>query len=84
MQALNPNTGRSYGDDSRLTMELLFRDVPGLAAHFAVDPEHPAGWQRFIGNKVKFAQHVVPALDAQFFEPFRSVFEFTRTKMAIP
>lgn len=83
-QVFNQATGLTFGDKSRLTIELLFRDVGGLEAHFAVDPEHPAGWEKFIGNKVAFAQEVVPGLDAQHFEPFRSVFEFIQAKIAHP
>lgn len=75
-QVMNPNTGNCYGDHSRLTIELLFRDVAGLDVHFAVDPEHPAGWERFIGDKVHFAQQVVPTLASEHFEAFRPIFEF--------
>ncbi|WP_394659251.1 ATP-dependent endonuclease [uncultured Novosphingobium sp.] len=81
-QVCNANTGRTYGDQSSFTIELLFHDVAGLEAHFAVDPEHPAGWRRFIGDKVHFAQDVVPGLDAQHFEPFRSIFDFIQAKIA--
>ena len=75
-QVCNPNTGQTYGGKSSLPIELLFHDVPGLEAHFAVDPEHPAGWRRFIGSKVHFAQEVVPGLNAAHFEAFRPVFDF--------
>jgi hypothetical protein len=81
-QVVNANTGRTYGDSSRLTIEMLFRDVPGLAEHFAVDPEHPAEWTRFVGDKVKFAQQVVPDIQSAYFEPFRPVFEFVAAKIA--
>lgn len=81
-QVRNAKTGQTYGEDSRLTIEMLFRDVPGLDAHFAVDPDHPAGWQRFIGDKVDFAQNVVPVIDAAHFEPFRPIFDFIQAKIA--
>ena len=81
-QVCNAATGRTFGDHSSFTIELLFHDVPGLEDHFAVDPEHPAGWRRFIGNKVQFAQQVVPGLDAQHFEPFRPIFDFIQAKIA--
>lgn len=81
-QVCNAATGRTFGDQSSFTIELLFHDVPGLEAHFAVDPEHPAGWRRFIGSKVHFAQEVVPSVDAQHFEPFRPIFNFIQSKIA--
>ena len=83
-QVCNPNTGKTYGDASRLTIELLFRDVPGLEHHFAVDPEHPAGWIRFIGDKVAFAQQVVGNIERNHFEPFRPIFEFIQARIALP
>ena len=75
-QVCNAATGLTFGDQSSITIELLFHDVPGLQDHFAVDPEHPAGWRRFIGSKVHFAQEVVPGLNAAHFEAFRPVFDF--------
>lgn len=81
-QVRNPNTGQTYGENSRLTIELLFRDVPGLDAHFDIDPDHPAGWQRFTGDKVRFAQEVVPSIDAAHFAPFHPMFDFIRNKIA--
>ena len=83
-QVCNATTGKTYGDEARLTIELLFKDVPGLEPHFAVDPDHPAGWIRFIGGKVAFAQEVVPGLDRQHFEPFLPIFEFIQAKIANP
>ena len=80
-QVWNANTGRTYGDRSSFTIELLFHDVPGLEHHFAVDTEHPAAWRRFIGGKVDFAQNVVPDIDAVHFEPFRPIFEFILNKI---
>jgi hypothetical protein len=81
-QVCNAATGHTYCERSRLTIELLFKDVPGLGVHFAVDPEHPAGWLRFIGSKVAFAQQVVPNIPKQHFEPFRPIFEFIQAKIA--
>lgn len=83
-QVCNAATGQTFGDNSRLTIELLFRDVQGLETQFDVDPEHPAGWERFVGSKVAFAQEVVPGLDRQHFEPFRPMFEFVQAKIAHP
>jgi ABC-type Mn2+/Zn2+ transport system ATPase subunit len=81
-QVCNHTTGNTFGEQSSFTIELLFHDVPGLESHFAVDPEHPAGWRRFIGNKVSFAQNVVPGIDVQYFEPFRPMFNFIQAKIA--
>lgn len=80
-QVCNANTGYTYGGKSSFAIELLFYDVPGLEAHFAIDPEHPAGWRRFIGDKVHFAQNVVPGVDAIHFEPFRPIFDFILSKI---
>lgn len=81
-QVCNADTGQTYGNASRLTIELLFRDVPDVGQHFAVDPDHPARWERFVGNKVQFAQEVVPGIEAQYFEPFRPIFDFIQAKIA--
>ncbi len=83
-QVCNAATGKTYGDESRLTIELIFKDVPGLERHFAADPDHPAGWMRFVGGKVAFAQEVVPGLDRGHFEAFRPMFEFIEAKIAQP
>lgn len=83
-QVCNAATGNTYGDASRLTIELLFKDVAGLDGHFDVDPEHPAGWTRFIGSKVNFAQAVVPGIARQHFEPFRPAFDFILSKIRQP
>jgi len=80
-QVWNAATGRTYGDQSSFSIELLFHDVAGLEHHFAVDTEHPAGWRRFIGDKVDFAQNVVPEIDAVHFEPFRPIFDFVLSKI---
>lgn len=81
-QVCNANTGRTYGEASRLTIEHLFRDVPGFDAHFRVDADHPAAWETFVGDKVRFAQEVVPTIDPVYFEPFRPIFDFVQAKIA--
>lgn len=81
-QVCNPANGRTYGENSRLTIELLFRDVPGLEQYFSTDLDHPAHWQQFNGNKVVFAQQVVPNIPRQYFEPFRPIFDFIQNKIA--
>lgn len=81
-QVCNPNTGQTYGENSSLTIELLFRDVAGLERHFSVDPDHPAGWFKFSGDKVSFAQNTVPNIDTENFEQFRPMFDFIQDKAA--
>lgn len=82
-QVWNANTNATYGGQSRLTIELLFKDAPGLNQYFQVDPESPAGWFRFVGNKVRFAEEVVPNLNAGQFECFRPLFEFIEGHIGI-
>lgn len=81
-QVCNQATGYTYGEDSRLTIELLFRDAPGLETNFSVDTDHPAGWHKFSGDKVHFAQNIVPAIGIEFFSPFRPMFDFIQAKLA--
>ncbi len=81
-QVCNQATGSTYGEDSRLTIELLFRDAPGLETNFSVDTDHPAGWHKFSGDKVHFAQNIVPAIGIEFFAPFRPMFDFIQAKLA--
>lgn len=75
-QVINPNTGDTYAGESRLSIELLFRDVPGLGDDFTVDPNDRAGWQKFRGQKVAFAENVIPHVEAAYFECLRPMFEF--------
>ncbi len=83
-QVWNPNTNSTYGGQSRLTIELLFKDVPGFEGFFTVDPKSPAGWYRFVGNKVRFAEETVPTLDSVHFECFRPLFEFVEQTIGAP
>ncbi|TAX95673.1 ATP-binding protein [Rhizobium leguminosarum] len=79
-QVWNAKTGRTFEDESHLPIELLFRDVAGLEKHFEVDPKDRAGWTRFIGDKVKFAEERVPSIEAAHFEVFRPIFDFIESK----
>lgn len=81
-QAINAATGGTYGGDSSLPIELLFRDVPGLEGHFIIDPNDRAGWQKFRGQKVAFAENVIPHVEAVHFECFRPMFEFIEATIA--
>jgi predicted ATPase len=80
-QVFNANTGKTYEGDSRLTIELLFRDVPELAAYFVVDSSDKAGWIKFQGAKVHFAETIIPTLGVEHFEVFRPIFDFVRSKI---
>lgn len=75
-QVWNATANRTWGSDCRLSIELLFKDVQGLEHHYAVDPNDKAGWFKFIGQKVPFAEATVPTLEPRHFECFRPVFEF--------
>jgi predicted ATPase len=75
-QVCNTATNLTWGAESHLTIELLFKDVPGLDTWFRVDPNDRAGWIHFAGDKVRFAEKVVPTLGTECFECFRPLFEF--------
>lgn len=83
-QVINPHTGGNFGNKSLLTIELLFHGVPGLDGFFTIDTERTDGFIKFIsdGQKTTFAQTVVPTLDAEHFEVFRSIFDFIKSKCA--
>tara|TARA_R110002074_G_scaffold378796_1_gene556746 strand:+ start:19962 stop:21800 length:1839 start_codon:yes stop_codon:yes gene_type:complete len=80
-QVVNPVTGQDYGAKSRLTIELLFHDVPGLDVHFEPDPTERDHCKRFVGDKVRFAENVVPGLSTEHFEVFRPIFDFIESKI---
>jgi predicted ATPase len=80
-QVINPATGAHYRAEARLTIELLFRDVPGLEAHFEIDPTRPGNCIRFKGKKTRFASRIVPDLDAVHFEVFRPIFDFVSSRI---
>lgn len=84
-QVINPRTGGDFGNKSLLTIELLFHGVPGLDAFFTVDTERTDGFIKFIsdGQKITFAQDVVPALGASNFSVFRPLFDFILSKCPV-
>ncbi|MDP1549138.1 MAG: AAA family ATPase [Nitrosomonas sp.] len=69
------------GQDSHLSIELLFFKEEWIGEWFRRKTAS-AGAEiiEFSGDKVKFANEIVPALDAVYFEPFRPVFEFIMAK----
>lgn len=81
-QVINPKTGKTFGNRSLLTIELLFYGVPGTEQYFIEDQERTDGFIKFIsdGQKVTFAQDVVPKIEAKYFEVFRPIFDFIKTK----
>jgi hypothetical protein len=81
-QVWNAAAQRTWEGDSRLCIELLFKDVPGIEAHFAIDTLSPAGWFKFAGQKVAFAEAILPPLGAEHFECFRPLFEFIEAEIA--
>lgn len=83
-QVLNAATGGTYKHNSLLTIELLFHDVLGLEAHFAVDTERTDNFKKFVGDKVDFAKRIVPTLDRQHFRVFEPIFDFIKLKCGSP
>ena len=83
-QVLNPHTGGNYGKNALLTIELIFSEVPGLELYFGVDTQRTDGFRKFIGDKIKFARDIVPAIDSSHFEVFRPMFEFIKSKLDVP
>jgi hypothetical protein len=79
-QVLKADGGGHFGDRSRLSIELMFRDVPELADRFEPDPGERDACIRFLGDKVLFAQDVVPTLQPEAFEVFRPIFDFVQAK----
>lgn len=79
-QVIRPD-GATYGAQSRFAIELLFYGIADLEGHYAADMSEPAQPMRFIGDKVHFAQQVVPSLDAENFERFRPIFDFITSKI---
>lgn len=80
-QVVRPD-GQNYGALARFSIELLFYGATGLDQYFGTDITEPSQPVKFVGNKVAFAQEVVPSLDPQHFEPFRPIFDFIQSKIA--
>ncbi len=81
-QVLKADGSGHFGDKSRLSIELMFRDVPELADRFEPDPAERDACIRFLGDKVQFAQDVVSNLPPEAFEVFRPIFDFVEAKTA--
>lgn len=80
-QVLKPDGSGHFGDRSRLSIELMFRDAPELTEHFEADPGERDGCIRFLGDKVRFANDIVPTLPPAAFEVFRPIFDFVQARV---
>lgn len=80
-QVWNANANRTFEGESRLSIELLLKDVPGIDQHFAVDVNDRAGWIKFNGDKVRFAAEVVPNIPPQHFVVFKPIFDFVLSRI---
>ena len=83
-QAWNTNGNCDWAEKSCVPVELLFCDEPALSGYFQVDQNHPAGWVHFVGDKVVFAETIIPSLPAGSFECFRPMFEFIKAEINGP
>jgi ABC-type phosphate/phosphonate transport system ATPase subunit len=84
-QVINPDTGSTYGNKSLLTIELLFYGIPGLEQYFKVDTSRTDNFIKFVSDaqKVTFAKEVVPTIDVIYFEIFKPIFEFIKSKCVV-
>lgn len=77
----NKDTKETYKNKSRLSIEHLFYSEIDTKSYF--NTENTPGGQVLVfkdGEKTKFAQEVVPALEKHYFEAFRPMFEFIASK----
>ncbi len=78
----NETTNETFKHESKLTLELLFYGLPETADYFDEVPIVGAGRKIvFKGNKIKFAQNVVPTLPTTAFEVFESMFNIIESKI---
>ena len=80
-QVLNENgePWAKHGITSYLSIELMFYGIDGLDRHFITKNVCGGGNVIvFAGDKVKFAENIVPRLDDEAFEIFRPMFETIR------
>lgn len=78
----NSKTCETFGGDSCCEIEHLFYGQPATADYFQQEPCMGGNKVVFKSDRDKtaFAKEVVPKLDAQCFEPLRSLFEFITSK----
>ncbi len=70
-----------YEHDSVMCIEHLFYKAPNTDTYFEVIRK-PGGAQivQFKGDKTQFAKDVVPTIDVAYFEVFRPMFDFIKSK----
>jgi predicted ATPase len=61
-------------------IEHIFWGLPSLNSHYEEKEIHGCKEIHFKGDKIKFAEKVVPRLDAACFEVFRPIFAFIQSK----
>ena len=76
------SNGKTFGGESCCEIEHLFDGQAATADYYHQDP--CVGGTKVVlksdKDKTVFAQEVVPTLDGLWFEPFRPVFEFIKSK----
>lgn len=79
----NPNgQHETYEDNSLLTIELLFYGLEATKDYFIEENIQGGGKIiRFVGDKVKFAQEVIPNLNQSDFEVIKPIFELISSKI---
>ena len=70
-----------FAHESRMGIEHLFYTAPNIDSYFEIQ-QKPGGAQivHFKGDKTEFAKNVVPTIDIEYFEVFRSMFDFIKSK----
>jgi len=69
------------GCDSHISIEHLFYSCDLTNEYFTEEPTSCGGKRiLFTGDKVKFAKEIIPTLDKDYFEVFRPMFEFIKSK----
>jgi predicted ATPase len=78
----NPQTGETFGGFSSCEIEHLFYGNESTNDYFLEEP--CVGGQKIVfksdGDKTTFAKEVVPNLDKAYFEVFKPLFEFIKSK----
>jgi energy-coupling factor transporter ATP-binding protein EcfA2 len=70
-----------YAHESRMGIEHLFYNAPNTGTYFETQPK-PGGAQiiHFKGDKTQFAKEVVRDINPSYFEVFRPIFDFIKSK----
>jgi len=75
------STKSHYAHESRMGIEHLFYTATDTDSYFEI-LRKPGGGQiiHFKGDKTLFAKEIVPRIDVSYFEAFRPMFEFIKSK----